>query len=95
MDGPALVPTDHPGLVTWYEQTCDHEAADTPGAAEHEHDVHWTTFAASVTRWLRWAGLTKPLAAGLELPGDPGQCINVYTAPPESPSEDALNLPAS
>jgi transcriptional regulator with XRE-family HTH domain len=31
----------------------------------------------------------------LELPGDPGQRINVYTAPPDSPSEGALNLLAS
>lgn len=30
-----------------------------------------------------------------ELPGDPGQRINVYTAPPDSPSEEALNLLAS
>jgi transcriptional regulator with XRE-family HTH domain len=30
-----------------------------------------------------------------ELPGDPGQRINVYTAPPESPSAEALNLLAS
>jgi transcriptional regulator with XRE-family HTH domain len=31
----------------------------------------------------------------LELPGDPGQRINVYTAPPDSPSTQALNLLAS
>jgi hypothetical protein len=31
----------------------------------------------------------------LELPGDPGQRMNVYTAPPDSPSEEALNLLAS
>jgi transcriptional regulator with XRE-family HTH domain len=31
----------------------------------------------------------------LELPGDPGQRINVYTAPPDSPSEQALTLLAS
>jgi transcription regulator MmyB-like protein len=31
----------------------------------------------------------------LELPGDPGQRINVYTAPPDSPSQEALNLLAS
>jgi transcriptional regulator with XRE-family HTH domain len=30
-----------------------------------------------------------------ELPGDPGQRINVYTAPPDSPSVDALDLLAS
>ena len=43
-----------------------------------------------------------PLVGGLELdyeafelPGDPGQRINVYTAPPDSPSEEALNLLAS
>ncbi len=30
-----------------------------------------------------------------ELPGDPGQRINVYTAPPDSPSQEALNLLAS
>ena len=30
-----------------------------------------------------------------ELPGDPGQRINVYTAPPDSPAEEALNLLAS
>ena len=30
-----------------------------------------------------------------ELPGDPGQRINVYTAPPDSPSEEALQLLAS
>ncbi|TDD60366.1 XRE family transcriptional regulator [Kribbella antibiotica] len=30
-----------------------------------------------------------------ELAGDPGQRINVYTAPPESASEEALNLLAS
>jgi transcriptional regulator with XRE-family HTH domain len=30
-----------------------------------------------------------------ELPGDPGQRINVYTAPPDSPSEEALRLLAS
>lgn len=32
---------------------------------------------------------------GLELPGDPGQRINVYTAPPGSPSQEALSLLAS
>jgi hypothetical protein len=31
----------------------------------------------------------------LELPADPGQRINVYTAPPDSPSEEALHLLAS
>ncbi|TQJ51442.1 helix-turn-helix transcriptional regulator [Phycicoccus sp. SLBN-51] len=31
----------------------------------------------------------------LELPGDPGQRINVYTAPPDSPSDEALRLLAS
>jgi transcriptional regulator with XRE-family HTH domain len=31
----------------------------------------------------------------LELPGDPGQRINVYTAPPDSPSVEALTLLAS
>jgi transcriptional regulator with XRE-family HTH domain len=31
----------------------------------------------------------------LELPGDPGQRINVYTAPPDSRSAEALNLLAS
>ena len=31
----------------------------------------------------------------LELPGDPGQRINVYTAPPDSPAEEALSLLAS
>ena len=43
-----------------------------------------------------------PLAGDLELdyeafelPGDPGQRINIYTAPPDSPSEEALNLLAS
>jgi transcriptional regulator with XRE-family HTH domain len=30
-----------------------------------------------------------------ELPGDPGQRLNVYTAPPDSPSEEALGLLAS
>lgn len=30
-----------------------------------------------------------------ELAGDPGQRINVYTAPPDSPAEEALNLLAS
>ncbi|GAA2746774.1 hypothetical protein GCM10009868_33510 [Terrabacter aerolatus] len=30
-----------------------------------------------------------------ELPGDPGQRVNVYTAQPGSPSEEALNLLAS
>lgn len=30
-----------------------------------------------------------------ELPGDPGQRINIYTAPPDSPSVDALDLLAS
>ncbi|GAA2157548.1 transcriptional regulator with XRE-family HTH domain [Humibacillus xanthopallidus] len=30
-----------------------------------------------------------------ELPGDPGQRVNVYTAPPDSPSDAALNLLAS
>jgi hypothetical protein len=30
-----------------------------------------------------------------ELPGDPGQRINVYTAPPDSPAEQALGLLAS
>jgi transcriptional regulator with XRE-family HTH domain len=30
-----------------------------------------------------------------ELPGDPGQRVNVYTAPPDSPAEAALNLLAS
>jgi transcriptional regulator with XRE-family HTH domain len=30
-----------------------------------------------------------------ELPGDPGQRINVYTAPPDSPAEQALSLLAS
>lgn len=30
-----------------------------------------------------------------ELAGDPGQRINVYTAPPDSPSEEALSLLAS
>lgn len=30
-----------------------------------------------------------------ELPGDPGQRLNVYVAPPDSPSEDALRLLAS
>jgi transcriptional regulator with XRE-family HTH domain len=30
-----------------------------------------------------------------ELPDDPGQRINMYTAPPDSPSEEALNLLAS
>ena len=30
-----------------------------------------------------------------ELPGDPGQRINVYTAPPDTPSEQALDLLAS
>ena len=30
-----------------------------------------------------------------ELPGDPGQRINVYTAPPDSPSAEALSLLAS
>jgi hypothetical protein len=30
-----------------------------------------------------------------ELPGDVGQRINVYTAPPKSASEEALNLLAS
>jgi transcriptional regulator with XRE-family HTH domain len=30
-----------------------------------------------------------------ELPGDPGQRINVYTAPPDSPSQEALSLLAS
>jgi transcriptional regulator with XRE-family HTH domain len=32
---------------------------------------------------------------GLELPGDPGQTIFAYTAEPNSPSQDALNLLAS
>jgi transcriptional regulator with XRE-family HTH domain len=32
---------------------------------------------------------------GLELPGDPGQRINVYTAPPGSPAEETLSLLAS
>ena len=32
---------------------------------------------------------------GLELPGDPGQTIFAYTAEPNSPSHDALNLLAS
>ena len=31
----------------------------------------------------------------LELPSDPGQRINVYTAPPDSPAEQALSLLAS
>jgi MmyB-like transcription regulator ligand binding domain len=31
----------------------------------------------------------------LELPGDPGQTIFAYTAEPNSPSQDALNLLAS
>ena len=31
----------------------------------------------------------------LELAGDPGQRINVYTAPPDSPADDALRLLAS
>lgn len=30
-----------------------------------------------------------------ELPGDPGQRINIYTAPPDSPSTEALSLLAS
>jgi transcriptional regulator with XRE-family HTH domain len=30
-----------------------------------------------------------------ELPGDPGQRINVYTAPPDSPGQEALSLLAS
>ena len=30
-----------------------------------------------------------------ELPGDPGQRINIYTAPPDSPSAEALSLLAS
>ena len=30
-----------------------------------------------------------------ELPGDPGQRLNVYTAPPDSPSAEALSLLAS
>jgi len=30
-----------------------------------------------------------------DLPGDPGQRVNVYTAPPDSPSEEALRLLAS
>ncbi len=30
-----------------------------------------------------------------ELPGDPGQRINVYTAPPDSPAAEALDLLAS
>ena len=30
-----------------------------------------------------------------ELPGDPGQRINIYTAPPGSPSAEALALLAS
>jgi transcriptional regulator with XRE-family HTH domain len=46
--------------------------------------------------------LHHPLVGELELdyeafepPGDPGQRVNVYTAPPDSPSEAALNLLAS
>jgi hypothetical protein len=46
--------------------------------------------------------LHHPLVGDLELdfeafdlPGDPGQRVNVYTAPPHTPSEDALNLLAS
>ena len=31
----------------------------------------------------------------LELSGDPGQRINLYTAPPDSPSAEALELLAS
>jgi len=30
-----------------------------------------------------------------ELAGDPGQRVNIYTAPPDSPAEEALNLLAS
>jgi len=30
-----------------------------------------------------------------DLPGDPGQRLNVYTAPPDSPSQEALSLLAS
>ena len=30
-----------------------------------------------------------------ELPGDPGQRLNVYTAPPDTPSAEALGLLAS
>ena len=46
--------------------------------------------------------LHHPLVGDLELdyeafdlPGDPGQRVNVYTAPPQSRSEEALNLLAS
>ena len=45
---------------------------------------------------------TTPLVGDLELdyeafelPGDPGQRINVYTAPPDSPAAEALGLLAS
>jgi transcriptional regulator with XRE-family HTH domain len=82
----------------------DRDLSDLVGELSTRSDDFRRRWAAHDVRYHRTGRkrIHHPLVGDLELDyeafeltGDPGQRINVYTAPPDSPSEEALNLLAS
>ncbi|MFG1912593.1 hypothetical protein [Kribbella sp. NPDC048928] len=81
-----------------YEQAAVHTPGQPPNSARFCYlDPRATEFFSTTTRPPTTASRScvPPPAEAFELAGDPGQRINVYTAPPDSPAEEALNLLAS